>query len=501
MAMLHDLLLTNVSDRPEATAIMTLDRAWTYAEIMQVSARYRTALQQAGITKGDRVALLLANGVDAVAAYFGILLADGVVVPLDVRNPVALLARQLTDCGAKLAISATQHATLVMELQRRHAEMQWLVELAESYSPPKQTLTPEVNCEHRDPERPAVIFYTSGSSATPKGVILSHRAILANTRDIVRSLNLSSQDRVMQVLPLAYCYGASLLHTHFAVGGSVVFDHRYAYPVKVLAHMRTSHCTGFAGVPTTLHSLARCCPTVREAVPSLRYLSCAGGALDLGLAETLRRSLHPGELFVMYGLTEASARLTCLDPRRWDDKRGSVGQALAGISLRIVRADGTSAANGEPGEIWARGESIMSGYWHDVDATARTLVDGWLHTGDLGYLDADGFLYVTGRQSDFIKTRGYRLNPRDITAVLLSHPEVTQALTLGRPDAVLGERIAVLVCLRAGSLVDERDLRGHCRTRLPLHMCPTDLKIVATLPLSVNGKPDRILAERLLRED
>ena len=205
------------------------------------------------------------------------------------------------------------------------------------------------------------------------------------------------------------------------------------------------------------------------------------------LAARVRQAFPQARLFVMYGQTEASARLTWLPPERLDDKLGSAGVPVAGVELQLRREDGSEAAAGEPGEVWARGDNVMTGYWQAPEATAATLVDGWLRTGDLGHRDADGFLWLSGRRSDMIKTGAHRVHPQDVEEVIAELPGVREVAVAGLDDALLGQVVAAFV-VRDGDAPSEMAVKAHCRQRLAGYKIPKQVAFVAELPRTASGK-------------
>jgi acyl-CoA synthetase (AMP-forming)/AMP-acid ligase II len=278
----------------------------------------------------------------------------------------------------------------------------------------------------RRPESPALVLYTSGSTAKPRGVVQTFRNIDANTRSIVQYLGLGAADRAMLILPLSYCYGRSVLQTHLFAGGSVFLDNRFMYPRVVLEALATEGCTGFAGVPMTFEIIRRQVDLSSLAWPRLRYLTQAGGAMSPDTIRWARRAFHPARLFVMYGQSEATSRLSYLPPERAEDKHGSIGIAIPGVELKVVDGDGVEVAPVEVGHLVARGANVTLGYLDEPAETAAILRDGWLWTGDLAWRDADGFFFHVGRSKEILKIGGHRVSPVEIEHALERHPEVAR---------------------------------------------------------------------------
>src|SRR5690606_18608619 len=259
----------------------------------------------------------------------------------------------------------------------------------------------------------AMIIYTSGTTGRPKGVMISHGNLAANTAAIVAYLGLHPADRGLCVLPFHFSYGNSMLHTHLAAGATLIIEDNVAFPQMVLRRMQDEAVTGFSGVPSTFALLLGRCRLQDYDLSSVRYITQAGGAMPHPLIQRLRTELPSARLFVMYGQTEATGRLTYLDPADLDRKLGSVGKPVAGVEIQVCDASGRELPPGEIGEIRARGPNIMLGYWRDPQATQQVLRDGWLYTGDLGHKDNEGFLYIDGRAVEMIKVGAFRVSPQE----------------------------------------------------------------------------------------
>jgi acyl-CoA synthetase (AMP-forming)/AMP-acid ligase II len=343
------------------------------------------------------------------------------------------------------------------------------------------------------PSDRAAIVYTSGSTGQPKGATLRHANLVANTRSIVQYLGLASDDRVMVVLPFHYVYGKSLLNTHIAVGGSVVIENGFLFPQRALETLERTCCTGFSGVPSTFAILLNRSNLACRTLPHLRYVTQAGGAMAPELQRRLIAALPGKQIFVMYGATEASARLAYLPPHELPRKLGSIGKAIPGVALRVLREDNTEAGVGEVGELVAQGENIMEGYWDDPDETGRVLDQFGYHTGDLARRDEEGFLYVVGRSREMIKSGAHRIAPKEIEEVLQEHPAVHEAAVVGVPDEILGEAIAAYVSPRAAAPLCEQALLQWCRAKLPSHKVPGLLRVVEDFERNAAGKINKLV--------
>jgi acyl-CoA synthetase (AMP-forming)/AMP-acid ligase II len=357
---------------------------------------------------------------------------------------------------------------------------------------------PRVRCIDLDL---AAIIYTSGSTGAPRGVMLTHRNLAANTRSIVEYLGLTARDRVMCVLPFYYVYGLSLLHTHLAVGGSVVIDTRFAFPSAVVNAMHERQVTGFAGVPSTFALLMQRTNLADLDLPSLRYVTQAGGPMPPARIREWRERGPKAPFYVMYGATEASARLTYLDPSALEAKLGSIGRAIPNVEMLVLKDDGTRAAPGETGELVARGSNIACGYWHAPEESADRFGPTGYRTGDLGYMDEDGFFFIVGRRHDMIKVGAHRVGAKEIEDVLHQHPSILEAAVVGAPHPILGEVPVAFVACRSGAAASAEELLAFCRALLPAHKVPLRLTFYSELPkLGTVGKIDK-LALRTLAAD
>jgi long-chain acyl-CoA synthetase len=336
----------------------------------------------------------------------------------------------------------------------------------------------------------AEILFTSGSSSLPKGVMLSHNNIIANTGSIVQYLDLSDKDIMMVILPFYYCYGLSLLHTHIRAGGSLVLNNNFIFLGSTFQDLNRYRCTGFAGVPSHFQIMLKNSEEFKKTTfPYLRYVTQAGGQLpNLFINEF--NLIFPNICFVvMYGQTEATARLSYLPPAMLKKKMGSVGKGIPGVELKVVNDSGNPIVPGERGEIIARGDNIMIGYFDDPRMTSDTIRDGWLYTGDLATVDDEGYLYIIGRKKEMIKVGGYRISPREIEEVILGMKGVVDCSAEGTSDPLNGEAIKVTVFLNQyGSSLSVEDIKSFCAAKLQIFKVPKEVILKDTIQLSPTGK-------------
>lgn len=462
-------------------AVVYRGREWTYAELKSLVAELKGRLSQAGLSAGDRAIVWMENSPEYIAAYLAVLEVGGVVVAIHSQVPAQEVGRVLSHVGA---------AGLVVS----PAIKQWTPADFESTGLRFILNADEVIACHQGkpalkaPTGLAQIIYTSGSTGQPKGVMLSHKNLIANTKSILEYLHLTAADSVMAVLPFVYAYGNSVMLTHLFVGATLVIENSMVYPHVVLESMMKNGVTGLSGVSTTYAIMLNQSNLKSYAFPALRYLTHAGGPMPSELLSRLRSVFQGKMVFLMYGQTEASARLTYLPPDLLDVKKGTVGRAVSGVTLKVVKEDGEPAAPGEVGEVCASGDNIMQGYWQDPQTTAKVLQGGWLHTGDRGQLDGDNYLTIEGRNNEMIKSGAYRISPTEIEEVLLQHHQVQEAGVVGVDDPILGQKICAVVALKEQGGATAQDLLAHCAQRLVQYKRPKAIVIVAALPKSPSGK-------------
>jgi acyl-CoA synthetase (AMP-forming)/AMP-acid ligase II len=488
---------------PDRVALQFLLRDYSYGELQSAVAIVADYLLQTGHAKGDRVILLGDNSFFWVAAYLGIMRAGLVSVPLPVDISVANFDDIVRSIEAKIVFAEVRSASRLQDnllglnlvtdrpLQSLHGvESQSSLTELESLS---SAGAPKSTAVGRDDL--AALMFTSGSTGRPRGVMVSHANIIANTDSIIDYLRLSDTDRMMTILPLHYCFGASLLHTHLRVGGSLVCDSRFAYPEVVLQRMQDTGCTGFAGVPSHYQILLRKSRIATKAFPNLRHVQQAGGHLAPAFVRELQEALPATQIFVMYGQTEATARLAYLPPEFLGKKVGSIGKAIPGVRLTVLNESGEQVRVGEVGEIAAEGANITLGYWADPTETAKSFREGKLFTGDMATVDDEGYIFVIDRAKSFLKCGGRRVSTRQIEESILEFQPLREAAVVGMEDDVLGEAVKVFVVPRDGVFSDlPSRLVQHCRERLPQEFVPKQVVVLETLPKSSTGK---ILREAL----
>jgi acyl-CoA synthetase (AMP-forming)/AMP-acid ligase II len=335
-----------------------------------------------------------------------------------------------------------------------------------------------------------MLLFTSGSTGLPKGVMLSHGNLLSNTRSILHDLPISAEDRALVLLPFCHAFGNSIMQTHMLAGATMVFAGALMFPATIPQAIAKFEATSFSGVPEVYGMLMKYGRVGEQAMPSLRYMSVAGGGLRHDLSMQIAELIAPADFYVMYGQSEASARLAVLPPDQLKVREGSIGRALSGVELAVLDDSNRPLPQGEAGMLCARGPNVMLGYWQDEAASAEALSGGWLRTGDLARADADGYFYIAGRANLLVKVQGYRVHPAEIESVVEAAFPGVRAVALPMQHA--GEtRFALFVAPQGGAAVDLATLRAICQRELPSYKIPVHVEILEELPLTSGYKVDR----------
>jgi acyl-CoA synthetase (AMP-forming)/AMP-acid ligase II len=506
---LHRLLLASAERDPDHTAVIRGDVRTRYGEVAWSAARFAGTLRGLGLGVGDRVAIVVDGGVEFPIAYYGTLMAGGVAVPLCDDARAHSLSGLLAHSAARVVVLGGRSLRLLEGASAQLPELRAVVTVG-----PAPTTEVDLGITSMTFEEAlaagdaledagaagdalAAIQYTSGTTGEKKGVMLTHDNLCANTASIVEYLALTKDDVIGMVLPFYYVYGGSVLHTHLSVGGTLAMLGSLAFPIRVVEGLEQHRCTGLSGVPSSFAQLLSLGSLGDHDLSTIRYLTQAGAAMSREMAAHVRRAFPEARLYVMYGQTEASARLSYLPPERIDDKAGSVGIAIPGVELSVMGPDGEPCPPGGIGEVVARGPNITPGYYENAEATERALRPDGLHTGDLGYFDEDGFLFLVGRESEMIKSGAHRIAPAEVEEVVEALEGVVECAAVGAPYPLLGEVVVAFVVAKEPGTLESKEVLRHCREELPRFKMPTEVRFVSALPKTDNGK----LLRRALRDE
>jgi len=480
-------------DRP---AIVERDAAVDYAGLRDRAAAVAAALTAAGAGPDRPVAIFLERGCDAAAAFFGTLAIGGIAVFINETLRPRQIDHILAHSGARHLITTADLLARQPRAPQGDAQIIDVARIAPiaaggdeaSASLPVTRLGDDV----------AQIIYTSGSTGQPKGVAVTHANIEAAARTVVGYLGISASDRIASLLPFSFVYGLSQLLCAVTAGATLVVE-RSPLPQQAVATVRDQDVTVLAAVPALWMRLLATGGFRDALLPVLRVMTNAGGHLPLEAVRGLRSAQPHVRLFLMYGLTEA-LRSTYLPPEEVDRRPDSIGRAIPGAEMYVVRDDGTPAGPGEIGELVHRGPTVTLGYWKDPQLTARVFrpnplrpagapdAERVVYSGDLVRRDEDGFLYFVSRKDRIIKTMGFRVGPDEVADVLYASGEVSEAAVTGEPDPMWGERIVAHVVLVPNGSIER--LKAYCGRELPRHLQPARLEVRDAMPLLPSGKHD-----------
>ena len=521
--LLHELPARAAACWPARAALTVGGQHLAYADLFSQVERCAASLLALGLARGARVAVYLEKRVEAVVASFAAPAAGGVLVPVNPLLKATQVAHILQDAGVAVLVTSAPRLAALAQVLAACPELRHVV-VCDDLVPAAPGPWPVglgLHAWHNIPAHPpaewptvlesdvAVIFYTSGSTGQPKGVVLTHRNLVAGASSVAGYLHNQADDTLLAALPLSFDAGFSQLTTAFLVGARVVLLN-YLLPRDVLQAMVRERVTGLTAVPPLYIQLAGL-EWPDGVAQHLRYWANTGGRMPRATLERLRHLVPGAQPYLMYGLTEAF-RSTYLPPAEVDRRPDSIGRAIPNAEVRVLREDGSECAVDEPGELVHRGPLVALGYWNRPEETARRFKPwpsallpaggDWLaperavYSGDSVRRDAEGFLYFVGRRDEMMKTSGYRVSPTEVEEALYASGLVAEALVYAVPDEVLGSAIcaAVLASRNASGHTDEDSaaVLAHCREHLPAFMLPKALNWVdQPLPRSPNGKLDR----------
>jgi len=516
---LFDIMTRGAALAPDNDAIVHGDRRITYRELLIAAAQLSEFLKQQDISPGERVAVLYDNSIEYVIAFLAVARAGFVVVPLDISLKPDKFKFILDDSETRILMIQPKFTRHIETILGNNSPVQLVISERKldlsKFSIQSEVLdnilgrdNPSINYEkliegidqivplenltHKTlPETPhelAAIFYTSGSTGASKGVMLSHLNLVSNTVATVEYLKLTERDSIMVILPFYYIYGNSLLLTHLLVGGRMVIDNRFAFPQVILDTMVKEKTTGFSGVPSNFMILLNNAGFRSDKLPHLRYLTQAGGAMAPKVIENVISVFPHRELYIMYGQTEASPRVTWLPPESLKENIGSIGIPVPGVKVSLTDDNGNEVAPGETGEITVTGDNVMLGYWHQADEEEEVLRDGRLFTGDLAYRDDNSFFFVVSRKKEIIKVGGNRVSAKEIEERILENEKVLEAAVVGVGDDVLGEAIKAVLVLKPGQTAKEKEFQDYIGAKLARHKIPKYVVFTDELPKYPSGK-------------
>jgi long-chain acyl-CoA synthetase len=489
METLADLLVRRAPSLGEP-ALLFDDSIYTYADLEVHSNRVAHALIGLGVKPGDIICQVIGSRPELIINLFGIIKCGAVYAPLNPSLTERELAAQLTDCQASMVIADDELVGQKIAVAVG-ALPQCRVLSVTDLSAYDKDMPHSAPLRSLDPDGLAVLCYTSGTSGRSKGVQLSHRNVLMNARQVRDRTGVSPADRLLVIMPIFHANGlCNQVVVPFLAGASIVLRRRFVLEEFWPAVVRYQP-TYFTAVPTILARLLDGPePPPRTQWSSLRFARTGAAPLSVEVQRRFEERFGL-PVIISYGLSEATCTVTMNPPILKSRKLGSVGMALDGLNVRVLGSNGTEQPIGTVGEIVTEGPSVMLGYLGLPKETAEAIRDGWLRTGDLGYLDQDGYLFLTDRKKDLIIRGGENISPREVEEVLYSHATVAEAAVLGLPDPIYGEQVIAFVVLRDVSrsqadVVEE--LLAYCRARLARFKVPAQINVLHDMPRNAVGK-------------
>ena len=482
---------------PNKIALIFEDKSFTYKQLDELAGQVANGLKGLGVKKDDRVALFLPNIPEFVISYLGILKIGAVAVSVNVMLKTAEVSYILNDCAAKVIITTESQSEQISEADLPELEH---ILIAEGKANKGTTLTQllantssEAPALEMDRYAPACILYTSGTTGFPKGAILTHGNVIANSYAANRCYRLSSSDRLLLYLPLFHCFGQNaILNTGFSACATIILYRRFDLD-KVLENLTEYQATMFFGVPTVFIKILNK-DISADRLKGIRYYFSAAAPMPIEIAQKWHEKygdfIHEG-----YGLTETSPFATYNNDLNY--KLGSIGTPIDNVEIQIVDSYGHQVQPGELGEIMVRGPNVMLGYWNRPLETAAVIKNGWFHTGDIGRMDEDGFYYIVDRLKDMINLSGFKVYPTEVENIIYQHPAVAEVAVYGIPDPIKGEIVKANIVLKAGQVITEAQIKEFCSPMIATYKIPQAINFVSGIPKNPSGK----VLKMLLRQE
>lgn len=506
---LTDLIAGQADGRPHVEALISEGRRWTYAALQRGVLRIAQELSKSGVKSGDRVLLMAPTCDSFVVSFFALAHLGAIPVPISpslLEVEVIGLAR---DSSAQLLMADASTSEVLREtfiracqgrvvrLDPRRQQLSWQTEQGERphihYFDLPFEEAPEPHAA--EPGDLAAILYTSGSTGAPRGVCMTHGGLLENARAVSRTLPMQEHPSTAIAMPLHHAYPlVSQLLATLLIGGTAQLFRGLAFAFPVLQEIQREAIESFAGMPSTFRMLAQLEDLAELDLSAVRYVCSAGAHLRADDVAHIRKVFPEARIFNNYGLVEAGPRVATIEAADPRFAQGSVGRAIEGVTLRVM-ADGRPAEAGEVGEVQVQTPAAMARYWNAISETMHAMDGDWLRTRDMGYLDADGYLYLHGRREDVVSSGGDKISPYEVEEVLQRHPAIREAAVIGADDPMRGERIVAWV-VPESEYFDPQDAIRHCTSHLARHKCPHEVRVTDRLPKTKNGKVQR----HLLRE-
>ncbi|MHB8918330.1 MAG: long-chain-fatty-acid--CoA ligase [Desulfocucumaceae bacterium] len=493
---LGGVLALNSRRHPEKDALVYEGKRYSYRQFNAEANRMAHVLLGMGVKKGDKVALMMQNSDRYCIAFFGIMKAGGVAVPMNFRlaSPEAQYVADHSE--STVMIFDPEYRPLVQEIRGSLPLVRYYIQAAEqvagdgilewdSVVAGKPETDPDVKVEEWDD---CEILYTSGTTGRPKGALFDHHRIIHVGFNSCVFMGINSNSRLLHVAPLFHSAQLNLFLVSGTYVGATMVVLKTFIPQKVLQILQDEKISFFFGVPTMYNFILQMPNLDSYDLSSVRKWGYGAAPMAPELVRQAMQKLRNENFFNLCGLTEAGPGGILLEPEDQLRKAGAGGKAIVNTEARVVDNDGKDVMVGQVGEFVLRGETIMKCYYRNPEATAETIKDGWLHTGDLATIDEEGYITLVDRKKDMIITGGENVYSTEVEQVLYEYPGVLEAAVIGTPNPVWGETVTAIVCPKPGVTISPEEIRAFCMTKLADYKVPRLFRFSELLPRNASGK-------------
>ncbi len=492
---LGSMLRRSAHKRPEKVALVSHEgERLTYGEMEGLSNRFANCLTALGVDRGEHVAVLSMNCGEQLICFFGIFKMGGVVVPVNIRLAIPEMAWIIRHSDATVLVYSEHFKDHIGRLRKEVDGIRHYIMIGRD--PAEDTLLFRDVLERGVASNPpaevggedtAFLLYTAGTTGRPKGVLLSHNGFIWNCVNWVHHGVYREDDLCLQVFPLYHVAAIGSVLTYLYVGGTIYLKTTFD-PEDCMKTIEREGITRWAAAPTVFSMIFQLPEIEKYDTGSVTLIGSGAAIMPTETQRRLNQVFPNAQIFDTYGMTEASGGITTLRPQDFHRKTACVGEELIGLEMRVVDEKDADVPAGEVGEVVFRGNNLMKSYYKDPEATENALRGGWFHTGDLGRLDDERFLYIVDRKKDMIITGGENVYPREVEEVLYSHPKIAESAVIGIPDVKWGEAIKAVIALKAGETATEDEVIGFCREHIAGFKCPKSVDFVEALPKNPAGK-------------
>lgn len=496
-----EMLTSTACQLPEKTALICDGRQITYQELNARVNQLTHGLLGSGMNKTTRVAIFLNNSIELVEILFALAKAGMVGIPLNLRLTVSELSYILEHSHATALIWGETFESTLNPLRNRLSNLKHVISVKDGDQKGgafgrlcrnQPTHEPDIHVEAEDA---SFIIYTSGTTGKPKGVVLTHNNHVWNSINYTIAYSMKASDVELALTPMFHSSTLGRVFTYVFTGATFITSKRFD-PREARKLIDAHKVTSITQTPTMYAALIHLDDKTHCHTQTVKRVVTGAAPLPPALKDAIAQHFPRAGVFDLYGLTEASPGVSILKPSDPLEKMASVGRSMMSVRVKIVGEDGRELPFGEVGEIVCRGPNVMKGYYNDWASTQEVLREGWLYTGDLGMMDSDGYLYLTGRKKELIVSGGANIYPAEIEGVLQGHPLVLEAAVIGIPDAYWGERVKAVVVTKPGSAMDEQAVIDYCKSRLASYKKPTSVDFMDALPKNTAGK---VMKKELLK--